>query len=173
MYNCSQRRPHVPFIEKGMEVILPNGERGIVQATSSIYAYVDGSWWPVRNLSFLPKVTKRVKVNDHNFRVTVASTAWQKARGLEVVSSLAEDEGMWFPFGGDHVTFHMGSVGFPIDILFIKDNILGLKVAKIIHNAQPGAREHWSCDRVRGVLEIPGGSCKALGIKLNSSVEVS
>jgi len=81
---------------------------------------------------------------------------------------------MLFPFTPkDHVTFHMGKVKFPIDILFLLDEFDGMKVAKIIHNAQPGALEVWSYGKTAYVLEVPGGSCKEHNIKINDTYEVT
>ena len=93
--------------------------------------------------------------------------------GLEIVSSLDKDEGMLFPFEpADHVTFHMGKVKFPIDIVFLTDYFDELKVAKIIHNAQPGALESWSHGKTAYVLEVPGGSCKEHNININDAYEI-
>lgn len=110
---------------------------------------------------------KIISFNGIDFRACVAETTLDKARGLEVFSSLNESTGMLFPFEkANHVSFHMGSVSFPIDIIFLMPTSLGLKVAKIIHNAQPGSNDVWSCNDVSHVLEISGGSCKKYNIKL-------
>ena len=108
------------------------------------------------------------------FNVAIAKTQEDLSSGLEVVSKLEKDEGMLFPFvPKDHVTFHMGKVKFPIDILFLLDEFVGFKVAKIIHNAQPGALETWSYGKTAYVLEVPGGSCKKHNININDAYEVT
>lgn len=114
------------------------------------------------------KFNVSVKFDNALFKACVAYSNLEKSKGLEVFSSLEADKGMLFPFEKvNHVSFHMGSVSFPIDIVFLTDTSLGLKVAKIVHNAQPGTDEIWSCPNVLHVLEIPGGSCKKYNIKLN------
>jgi hypothetical protein len=51
----------------------------------------------------------------------------------------------------------MGSVSYPIDLIFISAG----KVVKIVHNAQPGSNDTWSHPTCDYVLEVLGGS--ALG----------
>lgn len=102
------------------------------------------------------------------FKVSVAKTNEQKRRGLEVFESLETDQGLLFPMNGSYATFHMGSVRFPIDIIFLlledKDN---LKVAKIVHDVQPGDLSRWS-NWADYVLEVTGGTCKANNIKVGT-----
>lgn len=138
-------------------------------------------WDEVHNPAFaskgarvvVPKSMEKVSFKDIAFHVTVAKTAHQKAAGLEVIDKLGSKDGMLFPFENEHVTFHMGSVKFPIDIVFLMDDPSGLKVAKIVHNAQPGAVERWSYGPTAYVLEVAGGSCKKHSIKLNSICKIS
>jgi uncharacterized membrane protein (UPF0127 family) len=112
------------------------------------------------------------KVANKEFDLFCAATNDQKAKGLEVLENLSETEGMIFPFEAtSHVTFHMGSVKFPIDIIFLLEDHMGLKVAKIIHNAQPGDNDLWSC-KASSVIELRGGTCKDLGITIGTVFEI-
>lgn len=117
---------------------------------------------------------KTVKIKDKEFKAMVAESLEQKAYGLEVVASLDDTECMLFPFDPpEHVTFHMGKVTFPIDILFLLDDpIGGYKIAKIIHNAQPGALENWSNPKTACVVEILGGACKKHGVSIGDSCTI-
>lgn len=100
------------------------------------------------------------------FFVAVAITPAQKAAGLEVVDRLSNGFGMLFPFEAhSDVTFHMGSVKFPIDIVFLVDDENAMKVGHIVHDAIPGSLEHWSYSKTTAVLEVCGGLCNKLGIK--------
>ena len=67
----------------------------------------------------------------------------------------------------------MGRVKFPIDILFFMHDDLGFRVAKIVHNANPGDLNLWSHPRTDCVLEIPGGSCAKYGIGIDSYCKIS
>ncbi len=109
------------------------------------------------------------------FLVHIAESNEQKAAGLEILSALEDGKGMLFPFKpAQHVTFHMGSVKFPIDIVFLLESPLGdsLRVGKIAHNVQPGDLSRWACNDTAAVAEFPGGTCKALGIAVGSYLGV-
>lgn len=127
-------------------------------------------WDYFKNLRFVPvgnKFLNTVKFNGITFHACVAASNEDKVKGLEIFSSLEDRCGMLFPFEkNEHVTFHMGSVQFPIDIIFITNTFSGPKVAKIIHNVQPGDSSFWSCNSSSYVLEIPGGSCKKYNINI-------
>lgn len=109
-----------------------------------------------------------------SFTTYVADTPAKKASGLEVFSSLGDDEGLFFPFDeSGTVTFHMGSVQFPIDIVFLMPSPHGMEVGKIVSDAQPGSADWWSHPNTAAVLEIPGGACKKHGIKIGSLCRAS
>jgi hypothetical protein len=55
----------------------------------------------------------------------------------------------------------MGSVGFPIDIVFFD----GGGVARKIVTASPGAPGMWSYSDCSAVLETPGGFCRSVGFR--------
>jgi uncharacterized membrane protein (UPF0127 family) len=116
---------------------------------------------------------KKIQFENCAFVADVAKTQAQKAAGLEVFDYLHDNEGLLFPFEKpSHVTFHMGKVDFPIDIIFLLDDPLGLKIGKIIHNAQPGAIDRWSCPDTICVLEVKGGMCKKKEIQVGSLCEI-
>lgn len=124
---------------------------------------------------YTSEVKKKVRFDNNTvFTVDVAKTPAQKAAGLEVFNELPENRGLLFPFDKpDHITFHMGRVKFPIDILFFMQDDLGFRVAKIVHSANPGDLDLWSHPRTDCVLEIPGGSCKRHGIGVDSYCKIS
>ena len=100
------------------------------------------------------------------FAAYVAETALQRAAGLEVFDDLDPAEGLFFPFEeAGSVTFHMGSVAFPIDIVFLMDSPHGLQVGKVVANIEPGSQDWWSYPGTSAVLEVAGGMCKKANIK--------
>lgn len=114
------------------------------------------------------KRTKIVFDNGETFVAHIAETPMQKAAGLEVFSSLGTKAGLFFPFGAeDTVTFHMGKVKFPIDILFLlqDDEHNKMRVGKIVANVQPGDPSHWSYNKTFAVLEVAGNACQEYGIE--------
>jgi len=107
-----------------------------------------------------------VNIGDNNFVVHIADTPSQKVAGLEVATEIDDNEGMLFPFEpAQHTTFHMGSVKFPIDIIFLLEDAEGLRLNKIVHDVQPGDKQRYSENNVAAVLELKGGTCKRLGIQ--------
>lgn len=78
---------------------------------------------------------------------------------------------MLFPFFPPRAaTFHMGSVAFPIDLVFADGRG---RVARIVHAAQPGTRGVWSHPIVGAVVEVPGGFCARTGLGIGELVTVA
>lgn len=101
----------------------------------------------------------------------LAKTAHEQARGLQGHPPLGPGEGMLFPFQPVRAaTFHMGTVGFPIDIVFA--DARG-RVGRIVHAAQPGARSRWSHPACSAVVELEGGACGRSGVLVGDRVRVA
>lgn len=66
-----------------------------------------------------------VKVGENVFKAEVAETMAQKAKGLSYRDSLDKNSAMFFDFGqeGEQVFWMMG-MRFPIDIIWIKNNVV-------------------------------------------------
>lgn len=110
------------------------------------------------------------KNGEYDFFLEIAKSDEEKKAGLEKYEKIDDQEGLLFSWDKpSDVTFHMGKVKFPIDILFLNED---LKIAKIIHNAQPGTFDLWSNNNTKYVLEINGGLCKKYNIALNSTCEL-
>ena len=66
-----------------------------------------------------------VKVGENVFKAEVAETMAQKAKGLSYRDSLDKDSAMYFDFGEEgNQTFWMMGMRFPIDIVWIKNNVV-------------------------------------------------
>lgn len=76
-----------------------------------------------------------IHVRDIPLRVSVAETEAARRQGLSGVSSIEEDEGMLFIFEkeGDYL-FWMKDMNFPIDIIWINDD---LKIVHVEENVKP------------------------------------
>lgn len=82
--------------------------------------------------------------------------------GLQSVSKLPQNMcAIFFKSKPETVSFHMGTVSFPIDIIFLLDN----RVVKIVHNLKPNNKETFSCYS-DCIIEFNGGYCKTNNIKL-------
>ncbi len=118
---------------------------------------------------------KSVKINDYEFKLEIADTPLKRARGLAYRPALMEDEGMLFIFETPMIQrFWMKGMNFPIDILWLKDEI----VIGFEENVQPepGVKDEFlkiysSPEPVDKVLELKAGSVEKLKIKVGTKVE--
>ena len=106
-----------------------------------------------------------------SFLCDIADTAQEQRDGLQIYSRLKKECGLLFPYKRPtDVMYHMGSVSYPIDIIFIdKDN----NVKKVYKNIQPGSLEVFGASGISNVLEITGGLCSLLNIKVGGKIYVT
>ena len=91
--------------------------------------------------------------------------------GLQKYSSMPSDFGMIFPYEPPRkVTFHMGTVAFPIDVMFVGPHG---RIAAIEENCEPGMEQYWSHGRVSAVIEVNGGWCAERDIVVGDLVRVA
>lgn len=90
--------------------------------------------------------------------------------GLQKYAQLPSDLGMLFPYEPpQEVTFHMGRVRFPIDVIFIDRSG---RVAAIEEDCQPGYDSYWRHGVVASVLEVNGGWCRQNNVVLRDAVRL-
>jgi uncharacterized protein len=114
-------------------------------------------------------ITHILTHNNQTFKLEVASTPEQLEKGLKFRASLKEDRGMLFNLGSEiyNVPFWMYKVNFPLDIFYLKDNV----VTTVVYNAPPCHKT--PCPIYKGrvanqVLELaPGVLHIKVGDKLN------
>jgi uncharacterized membrane protein (UPF0127 family) len=120
------------------------------------------------------KNSKIIGVLDRNgdtkaaFICDVADSFESKKSGLQAYSSINNSFGLLFPYKkATDVSYHMGSVSYPIDIIFLDDNSI---IKKIERNIQPGSPGLFCCSGVKNVLEIKGGMSGLLDINTGDSI---
>ena len=98
------------------------------------------------------------------FDVEMAVYQDQRSRGLMCRKSLAPNAGMLFDFGFDQdVYMWMKNTLIPLDMLFIRTDGT---IVKVVSRAVPMSETTISSgERVRVVLELPGGTAERLGIR--------
>lgn len=98
------------------------------------------------------------------FRVEVARTPDEQARGLMYRTGLPRDGGMIFPLpGAASVAFWMKNTLIPLDMIFIRADG---SIARIAANTVPQSLVPVeSGEPVVAVLEIAGGGAEAAGIR--------
>lgn len=93
-----------------------------------------------------------------SFRVVLlCDTGESQRRGLQGFRRLAKDEAALFPYPRPvEVTFWMGSVAFPIDIIFVDP---AMAVSRVYRDCRPNQRDLYpSPGPVRWVIETAAGS---------------
>ena len=106
----------------------------------------------------------------HDFRVEVARTAEEQAKGLMFRRAMGADEGMLFPFDPPRqASFWMKNTVIPLDIVFIGPD---RRVLNISANAEPYSLDpRPSAGAVSAVLELNGGRAAQLGIAPGARVK--
>ena len=111
-----------------------------------------------------------VTIEGFTFVVDVADTYELRRQGLSGRGDLAREVGMWFDMGGTgNATFWMRGMRFPIDIVWISDNLVVTGVAERLPFPEPGTTDsalptYSSGVPIRFVLEINAGLAEELGI---------
>lgn len=124
---------------------------------------------PVSGLAMAPlTVTHGSTV--HQFRVEVARTSQDQAKGLMFRTAMGADEGMIFPMDPPRgASFWMRNTVIPLDIIFV--GVDG-RISNIAANAVPYDETPLSSTGlVKGVLELNGGRAAQLGIVAGDHVE--
>jgi uncharacterized protein len=106
----------------------------------------------------------------HRFRVELAQTTEEQAKGLMFRTKLGPDEGMLFPLAPPRMaSFWMHNTVIPLDLLFVAPDG---RIANIAANAKPyDETQLESAGPVKAVLELPGGRAAELGIAGGDRVE--
>jgi uncharacterized membrane protein (UPF0127 family) len=172
MVRDTQVHPDAFVAEKS---VLEDREEPATEYEGGIISPVDGIDYEV-NLAYDDLKDKAdIEVVDGDkvvasFSCNVAKNFQEKASGLQAYPTLKESAGLLFPYRrAQDVIYHMGTVQYPIDIIFIDSNN---EVKKIYKNIQPGTLGTFGCASVKHVLEICGGLSDRLGIGKGSAVRV-
>jgi len=154
-------------------------EKSLVETREPSMHYEGGIISPVEGVSLADDGdSDKVSVDILNeegeiasFSCDVAKDTSQKVVGLQSYSALQSTAGLLFPYRRDEdVIYHMGTVSFPIDILFVGgDN----SIKRIYSNINPGTLATFGCSGVKNVLEICGGLSDRLGIKVGNKIKIS
>ena len=107
----------------------------------------------------------KITINDKEYDVKVATTEEEREKGLQGVTTLADNEGMLFIFDEpDEVSFWMKDTEIPLDIIFIDEDQEVMQVSEGV----PNSEKPTTCDNTAYVLEVNQGS----GIKVGDSLEL-
>lgn len=124
---------------------------------------------PVSGLAVIP-LTVTTLAGRHTFRVEVAVTPQDQARGLMFRTEMGPDEGMLFPYDQPRMlSFWMRNTVIPLDLVFIDEQ---RRIINIAENATPYSEQSIvSAAPGIAVLELNGGRTRELGIVAGNQVE--
>jgi uncharacterized membrane protein (UPF0127 family) len=151
----------------------------VVEMQDTGINHENGITSPVEDVSFVDDSEDKasVEISDEdddvvaNFSCDVANSFQDKVSGLQTYNKLKSSAGLIFPYKrAEDVVYHMGTVSFPIDIIFADDNDI---IKKIYKNIKPGTLGTFGCAGVKNVLEISGGLSDRLGIAKGQRISIS
>jgi uncharacterized protein len=119
--------------------------------------------------SRLVPLTITTATRTHQFKVEMARTETEQARGLMFRTHLAPDRGMIFPMvPARSASFWMKNTLIPLDMIFIR---FDGTIARIAARTTPQSLAPVSSgEPVAAVLEIAGGRAAQLGISVDDRV---
>ena len=132
-------------------------------------AAAQASVHPVSGLEVIP-LTITTLGRTHAFRVEVARTPQEQAKGLMFRTEMGPDEGMIFPYDQPRVlSFWMRNTVISLDLVFIDEQH---RIINIAENAVPYSEASiLSAAPGVAVLELNGGRTRALGIVAGNKVD--
>ena len=141
---------------------------GAGESTTAAAPPTAGATHPESGLPVIP-LTVSHDGQSHGFRVEVARTSEEQAKGLMFRRAMGADEGMLFPFDPPRqASFWMKNTVISLDLLFIRADG---SVESIAANAVPYSLDPISSgEPVAAVLEIAAGRAAELGIKPGDTV---
>src|SRR5215207_3224644 len=124
---------------------------------------------PVSGLTVIP-LTVTHKGKPHRFRVELAKTSYEQAKGLMFRTEMGADEGMIFPMEPPRqASFWMKNTVIPLDLVFIGPD---RRIESIAADAVPYSLSPISSKgSVSAVLELNGGRAAQLGLAAGDRVE--
>jgi len=124
---------------------------------------------PVSGLQVIPLTVTTLK-GPHVFRVEVARTPAEQAKGLMFRTEMGADEGMLFPYPSPQMlSFWMRNTVLSLDLVFIDEQH---RIINIAENAVPYSEQSiTSAAPGVAVLELNGGRARELGIVAGNKVE--
>ena len=124
---------------------------------------------PVSGLQVIPLTVTTLK-GPHAFRVELARSPEEQAKGLMFRTEMGPDEGMLFPYDQPRVlSFWMKNTVLSLDLVFIDEQH---RIINVAENAVPYSEQSILSDAPGiAVLELNGGRARELGIVAGNKVD--
>jgi hypothetical protein len=113
-----------------------------------------------------------VTINGREFRVSVARTEGQRAKGLMYRNKMNENAGMLFVFSvSDIYTIWMKNTYIPLDVIWISDNHI-VDMARLDAQSKDKIPQYTSAQKANYVLELNAGITQKYNIKIGDLVDI-
>ena len=120
---------------------------------------------------------EEAKLGNHNLKLMIARTEFEKAKGLMFYTELASDTGMLFVYKEPQkLSFWMRNTIISLDLVYLSKDLV---VYELISNMEPGygkrvdSLPHYDSETyVQYALELKAGSIEKLGIKIGDKLEI-
>lgn len=146
----------------------------LLKTHSDLLVKVAGGWdMELEEVHDEPLEYRSTNVTIGNTRIScqVAKDPEAQVLGLQRHAGLQDFEGMLFPYDTPRkVTYHMASVSFSIDILFVGSDG---RITKIVDHVEPGSLGKWSMPNTKAVIGVNAGFCDANKIKVSDEVDLA
>lgn len=97
--------------------------------------------------------TIKVKIDKHEYNLLWLKTEEEKEKGLQGVTSLAENEGAFFDYRDDpqdFIWFWMKDTKIPLDIIFVGED----DKVSVVYEGEPDSEEPLEAENVYYVIEL-------------------
>lgn len=118
--------------------------------------------------------TVRVEINGVKIEAEIAQSSREKSRGLADRPELPQNRGMIFVYKDPLIpSFWMKGMRFPLDFIWIKDNIVVDITESVPTENGPDYPTYSPKEAANRILEVNAGLCQRYGIKIGQEVKYS
>jgi len=121
-----------------------------------------------------PAVPTATFPDGHSFRLEVARTSEERARGYMFREKVGPEEGMLFPFAQDDFhPFWMKNCRVPLDLIWLSGTLAVVHIeARVPPCAHDPCPSYLPMRKARFVLEVKGGMAEKAGLRVGDPVRL-
>jgi len=116
---------------------------------------------------------RNLLIGNNKVVAELAITSEQKTQGLSGRAKLDAGRGMLFVYDGYYIpSFWMKNMKFPLDIIWIKDDIVAGAAKNLPPEGEQPQQTYEPATFINYALEVPAGYVDKYGIKIGDKVEI-